>query len=107
MSVRLSDISTTKMTSKGQVVIPEEIREYLHLESGVKFVVMATDDSIIFKKIDPIPEKDIKALLKVSRGLAKKHGLTKADISESVKSVRKVRKRKTVKKKCEDKKIFK
>ena len=48
MSISLSDISTTKMSSKGQVVIPEEIREYMHLESGVKLIVMATNDSIIF-----------------------------------------------------------
>jgi len=51
MNVPMSDISTTKMTSKGQVVIPEAIREYMHLESGAKFIVMATNDSIIFKKV--------------------------------------------------------
>lgn len=59
-----SNISTTKMSSKGQVVIPEEIREYLELENGSKFIVMAAEDSIILKKIKPIPKSELMDLLK-------------------------------------------
>ena len=60
----LSPISTTKMSSKGQVVIPEEIRDYLELENGSKFIVMTVDDSIILKKIQPIAEDNFLVLLK-------------------------------------------
>ncbi|WP_371440183.1 AbrB/MazE/SpoVT family DNA-binding domain-containing protein, partial [Piscirickettsia salmonis] len=35
------------MSSKGQVVIPEEIRERLGLAAGVKFVVVGDKDTVI------------------------------------------------------------
>ncbi len=95
MPVSMSDISTTKMSSKGQVVIPEEIREYMHLESGVKFIVMATNDSIIFKRITPISPNEVTALLKASRAMAKKYKFNKKDVVESVSGVRKSKKKKT------------
>jgi AbrB family looped-hinge helix DNA binding protein len=88
MNRALSDISTTKMTSKGQVVIPEEIREHMHLSSGTKFIVMATDDSIIFKKINPLPQQEIQHLLTASQKIAKTYGLKQSDIAESIKEVR-------------------
>lgn len=93
----MSDISTTKMTSKGQVVIPEEIREYMHLESGVKFIVMATSDSIIFKKVTPIPQKDIKHLLKASQAVAKKYKFKEKDIPDIISAVRATKKIKQIK----------
>lgn len=84
----MSNVSTTKMTSKGQVVIPEEIRDFMHLESGVKFIVMATSDSIIFKRITPIAQKDISQLLKASHSMAKKYKLKEKDISSVISEVR-------------------
>ena len=92
MTMLMSDIATTKMTSRGQVVIPEEIREYMHLESGARFVVMATDDSIVFKKITPMPQKDIKRLLKASRMMAKKYNFDEKDIPDIISQVRKDKK---------------
>lgn len=91
MNFNMSDVSTTKMTSKGQVVIPEEIREHMHLEAGVKFIVMATDDSIIFKKINPIPKYDVKSLLEASHAIAKEYGITENDIEQAINEVRKSR----------------
>ena len=95
MNLHTSDVSTTKMTSKGQVVIPEEIREHLHLESGVKFIVMAMADSIIFKKINPIPDKDIKSLLKASKNLAKKYALKESEVSRTICEVRRSKNKKS------------
>ena len=92
----MSNISTTKMSSKGQVVIPEEIREYMHLGDGVKFIVMAISDSIIFKKIMPIPQKDIKLLLKASQDMAKKYKFKEKDIPDIISEVRKAKKYKRV-----------
>ncbi|WP_251365872.1 AbrB/MazE/SpoVT family DNA-binding domain-containing protein [Coxiella-like endosymbiont of Rhipicephalus sanguineus] len=36
----LRQLATTKMSSRGQIVIAEEIREQLGLETGTKFVVL-------------------------------------------------------------------
>lgn len=98
MNIPMSDIATTKMTSKGQVVIPEEIREYMHLESGVKFVVMASGDSIILKRITPIPKKDVKRMLEATRALAKKYKFKEEEIPEIISEVRKEARRKKAKK---------
>lgn len=98
MGLEFSGVATTKMTSKGQVVIPEEIREHMHLESGVKFIVMAADDAIVFKRIMPIPENDFKSLLKASRQFAKEHNIKQSDICESIKAVRAEKRKKATKK---------
>ena len=45
--------ATTTLSSKGQVVIPEEIRERLGLKAGAQFVVVADRDVVIFKVLDP------------------------------------------------------
>lgn len=86
--MNLSSVSTTKMSSKGQVVIPEEIRDLLNLETGEKFIVMGSGDAIIFKRINPIPKKDVDALLKNASSLAKKYQLNKSEISKTIKKVR-------------------
>lgn len=46
-------VATTKLSSKGQVVIPESIRKSLRLKEGDQFVVVGQGDSVIFKTISP------------------------------------------------------
>lgn len=46
-------VATTKLSSKGQVVIPESIRKQLHLKEGDQFVVVGEGDAVIFKTISP------------------------------------------------------
>ena len=43
------DAATTTSSSKGQVVIPEAIRERLGLKTGAQFVVVADRDVVILK----------------------------------------------------------
>ena len=42
------DVAITKMSSKGQVVIPAEMRENIH--EGEKLVIIQNDDQLIMKK---------------------------------------------------------
>lgn len=46
----MSQIDITRMSSKGQVVIPQELRG--DLKEGDKLVVIRSDDRIILKKAD-------------------------------------------------------
>jgi AbrB family looped-hinge helix DNA binding protein len=39
----MADAGTQKMSSKGQVVIPEEIRDRLGLKAGAQFVVVGLE----------------------------------------------------------------
>ncbi|MFA5247575.1 MAG: AbrB/MazE/SpoVT family DNA-binding domain-containing protein [Candidatus Micrarchaeia archaeon] len=60
------------MSSKGQVVIPEGIREMLNLESGSRFVVYAHKDSVLFKKLAvPDPVKEFEEMSKWGTEFAK------------------------------------
>ena len=45
-------LETTTLSSRGQVVIPQIIREDLHLETGSKFIVVGKDDTVMLKKIE-------------------------------------------------------
>ncbi len=49
----MSKLETTKMSSKGQVVIPENVRSRLGFEPGERFVVVGDNDVVILKRIAP------------------------------------------------------
>ena len=83
--------ATTTLSSKGQVVIPEDIREQLGLEPGAQFVVIADRDVVIFKLLEPPSRKDFAALVGRARKAAKQSGMTPADITRAVKKVRRAR----------------
>ncbi|HXH32760.1 MAG TPA: AbrB/MazE/SpoVT family DNA-binding domain-containing protein [Bacteriovoracaceae bacterium] len=85
----MATYATTKLSSKGQVVIPEDIREQLHLKEGDQFVVIGQGDVVILKAITPPSMDEFKDLLKEARNSAKKAKLTSSDIEAAVKKVRK------------------
>ncbi|AKP74978.2 hypothetical protein AVI53_16435 (plasmid) [Piscirickettsia salmonis] len=76
------------MSSKGQVVIPEEIRERLGLAAGVKFVVVGDKDTVILKMIQPPAVEDVEELLASARKAAKKASAKKTDIDNAIKKAR-------------------
>lgn len=84
----MNTVATTKMSSKGQVVIPEEIRQKLNLVSGSRFVVLGEDDVVIMKAISPPSMKEFNTLIKKARTQAKANGITKADIANAIDEVR-------------------
>jgi AbrB family looped-hinge helix DNA binding protein len=83
--------ATTTLSSKGQVVIPEEIRAQLGLEPGAQFVVIADRDVVIFKLLDPPSLKEFAALTSRARKVAKQTGMTPADITSAIKKARRPR----------------
>ena len=84
----MANVSTTKMSSKGQVVIPEIIRKKLNLKPGSQFVVVGDKDVVILKSIAPPNLNDFDELINQARGEGKKVGLTKADIQNAILNVR-------------------
>jgi len=53
----------TKISSKGQIVLPREIREELCLKEGTILAAVKKDNLIILKKIEnPILKEDIETL---------------------------------------------
>lgn len=49
----MSDYATTKMSRKGQIVIPEKIRKQLKLKAGTQFMVLGQKNVVILKTISP------------------------------------------------------
>lgn len=87
----MGTVATTTLSSKGQVVIPEDIRAQLGLEPGAQFVVIADRDVVIFKLLEPPSLRDFAALVGRARKVAKETGMTQKDITHAVKKVRRAR----------------
>lgn len=84
----MKSLATTRMSSKGQVVIPEEIRNALNLTEGNQFVVLGEKDVIILKVVTPPSLRDFDHLISRARSEAKKSGLKKRNIQKIIKHVR-------------------
>ena len=84
----MDTLATTRMSSKGQVVIPETVRKQLNLTEGTQFVVVGTDDVVILKTIVPPDVDEFEAILEKAREQAKQAGLTQADISKAIAKAR-------------------
>ena len=68
----MCEIATTKLSSKGQVVIPEEIRQRLGLQQGSRFVVMGDRDVIVLKVIHPPEMSQFDELIQGARSAAER-----------------------------------
>jgi len=84
----MKTIATTRMSSKGQVVIPEDIRKSLHLEPGARFVVVGENDVVILKSITPPSMKNFDNLISKARKQAREAGMKKSDVTSAVKKAR-------------------
>ena len=80
--------ATTTLSSKGQVVIPEEIRSKLGLKAGTQFVVIAERDVVIFKVLEPPSLDEFSVLLKRARKAARDSGLKRTDVAKAIAKVR-------------------
>ena len=88
----MAKISTTKMSSKGQIVIPEIIRKQLNLKPGSQFVVIGDKDVVILKTIAPPSLNEFDDLIAEARKKGKKVGLKKSDIADAVRTARRKKK---------------
>ena len=84
----MATMATTTLSSKGQVVIPEDIRNALGLEPGAQFVVMGDGDVVILKRIETPARTEFRALAAKVRGQARRAGLKTADVQRAVRKVR-------------------
>ena len=79
---------TTRMSSKGQVVIPETIRRRLKLTPGQHFVVVGEDDVVILKSVEVPSMRDFDRLISEARRAAKETGMQQSDVESAVSKVR-------------------
>jgi AbrB family looped-hinge helix DNA binding protein len=81
-------VATTRMSSKGQVVIPEDIRKQLRLKAGSQFVVLGKDDVVILKAISPPAMEEFDSLIAAARKGARQAGMKRSDVAGAIARVR-------------------
>lgn len=85
-------VDITTISTKGQVVIPQHIREELDLNVGSQLVISRMDDFILLKKVKiPDPKEEFKKLTEIGKEYARKLGLKSEE--NTVKIVHQSRKR--------------
>ena len=79
------EASTTKVSSKGQVVIPANVRKAASLEKGEKILAIAIDETVILKKI---VDKSFEETMKPVWDRVRQMGLTEEDINALIEEAR-------------------
>jgi AbrB family transcriptional regulator (stage V sporulation protein T) len=64
-------VETTKLSEKGQVVIPKDFRERMGLKPGNRFLVIAAEGAIILQRMEVVKRK-----MEVDEILSKAKGIT-------------------------------
>ena len=84
----MTEIQTTKMSSKGQVVIPDAIWTKLGLEPGAEFVVIGEGDTIVLKPITVPSMREFDEVMKQARAEARRAGMKRPDVASAIAAVR-------------------
>ena len=85
-----TDIELVKMSGKGQLVVPQDIREMARLSPGERFVAFPVQEGVLFKRVDiPKVKLDFKSLTKEIETQFKKSNIKKGDVKEAIKWARK------------------
>ncbi len=78
-----------KMSPKGQLVVPQGIREEAHFEAGDRFVAFPLKEGIMFKKVKmPSIKAEFEKLSREMEAQFKKRKVSANDVSEAVKWAR-------------------
>lgn len=78
----MAEVKFTKLSSRGQVVIPKELRE--GMEEGTPFAVIRDKDTIVLKKIEIPGMKEFEELVNKGVRVAKRLKLKEEDIDRIV-----------------------
>ncbi len=87
----MKKIEITSVSSRGQIVIPQSLRNRMKIHEGEKFVVIGEDNTIVLKKLEMPSFSGIDKLLKKTREFARKKGIKESDVEEAIKQTRKKR----------------
>jgi AbrB family looped-hinge helix DNA binding protein len=76
--------STTRLSSEGQVVIPEEARRALGLSEGDQFLVVGLGDAMVLKGVTSPKIENFRELLAQPRAEAGRARIRKADLRPAI-----------------------
>jgi len=84
----MASVATTRLSSKGQIVIPEEIRQRLGLQTGTQFVVVGEGDVVVLKAVQPPSMRQFDDLVGAARKAARRAGMKRRAIGGAVRRAR-------------------
>ena len=79
------EASTTKVSSKGQIVIPANVRKAASLKKGERILAIAIDDTVVLKKI---VDKSFEETMKPVWDRVRRMGLTEEDVNALIDEAR-------------------
>jgi AbrB family looped-hinge helix DNA binding protein len=80
----MENIDFTRLSSKGQIVVPRRIRERLRLADGEIFLIFGTDDALVLKRVQEPTIAEFKGIMARARKLAKARRLTTKDLDKAI-----------------------
>ncbi len=78
----VTEVEFTRMSSKGQIVIPKKLRE--GFEEGTPFAIVRDKDTILLKQIKLPGIKEFEALVEKGVKIAKERGIKENDVDKII-----------------------
>ena len=89
MLMKEDDMELVKMSTKGQLVVPQDIRSTAHLTPGERFVAFPVQDGVLFKKVEiPKVKLGFKSLSKEIEAQFRKNKVKGSDVEKAVRWAR-------------------
>ncbi len=81
----------TRLSERGQIVIPTELRKSMNLKEGERFIIMGVGDTIVLRKLELSQERlRLKKLIRESREKARRAGFSEEQVTDLIRETRTV-----------------
>jgi len=81
-------VEITSLSTKGQIVIPQKIREKLNLSPGSKLMVIQEGDNILLKPISAPKMEQFEKLISLGDRIREELDITEDDVKRVIQEVR-------------------
>ncbi|MFH1770673.1 MAG: AbrB/MazE/SpoVT family DNA-binding domain-containing protein [archaeon] len=85
----MEEIEVTSVSSRGQIVIPLNLRNKMNIQTGEKFAIKGDNETIVLKKIELPSFDEFNSLLNKTIDFASEKKLTESDVRNAIKQIRK------------------
>jgi len=84
------EVEMTRLSERGQIVIPTELRRSMNLKEGERFIIMGVGDTIVLRKLELSQERTrLKKLIRESREKASRVGFSEEEVTKLIRETRK------------------
>lgn len=84
----MKTLEVTSLSSKGQIVIPKNIREELGIKEGTKFIVLTNSGNLLLKKVEEPNLSEFESLLNESRQIGRRKMQLKNKVEKIIADIR-------------------